>query len=139
MTEIVSCTWMSLESQRRHLCFLLNSCWVYSTYSLYRNKITCKTNNLKLMSTRPNTQCRSVFSICDSTHRNGPVGSEVQNWLLLFPKWLFFISILVQKFLKSDIVVLKYGTIIDNVITNWWKIYFEKKALKFVNLGKVLT
>ncbi len=31
-----------------------------------------------------------MWCICDSTHRKGPVVSEDQNWLLLFPKWLFF-------------------------------------------------
>ena len=41
-----------------------------------------------------------------------------------------FISILVQKDLKSDIAFLRYGNFIEDVITDWWKVDFEKKALK---------
>ncbi len=38
-----------------------------------------------------------------------------------------FISILVQNFLKSDIAFLRYGNFIEDEITDWWKVYFEKK------------
>ena len=32
-----------------------------------------------------------VKTICDSTHRKGPVVSKEQMDFLLFPKWLFFL------------------------------------------------
>ncbi len=59
-----------------------------------------------------------LYNICDSTHRKGPVGSsEDQNWLLCyFLNGCSFSSILVQEYLKSDIVFLRYGNFIDDVI-----------------------
>ncbi len=41
-----------------------------------------------------------------------------------------FISILVQKVLKLDIAFLSYGNFIEDVITDWWKVDLEKKALE---------
>ncbi len=41
--------------------------------------------------------------------------------------------------LKPDIALPRYGYFID-VITEWWKAYFEKRLLKFPgDLGKVLV
>ena len=69
---------------------------------------------------------------CVSTHRKGPVVSEDQNcvFAIILLNCCSFISILVQKLLKSDIAFLRYGNFIEDVITDWWKFDFEKKALK---------
>ncbi len=37
---------------------------------------------------------------------------------------------LVQKVLKLDIAFLSYGNLIEDIITDWWKVYFEEKVLK---------
>ncbi len=53
-----------------------------------------------------------------------------------------FISILVQKFLKSDIAFLRYGSFIEDVITGWCMVeswFWDKGSLKFRNLFKVLV
>ena len=41
---------------------------------------------------------------------------------------LSFSLILVQKCLRSDIVFLRYGNFIVDVITDWWKVASEKKG-----------
>ena len=46
-----------------------------------------------------------------------------------------FSSILLQ----SDIAFLRYGNSFDDIIEDWWKVYFERGLLKFWHLGKVLT
>ncbi len=40
-----------------------------------------------------------------------------------------FSSIMVQKILKLDIMFLRYGNFIEGIITDWWKVNFDKKAL----------
>ncbi len=42
-----------------------------------------------------------------------------------------------QKDLKSNIPFLRYGNFIDDVITDWWKVHFQKKrVLKFGKSGQ---
>ncbi len=58
---------------------------------------------------------------------------------LLFPKWLIFHLNFGAKFLKLDIVFLRYGNFTEDVTTDWWKVDFEKKALKNWESVKVLV
>ncbi len=54
-------------------------------------------------------------------------------WVMTFCYFLNgcpFSSILVQKCLKSDIAFLRYGNFIEDIITVWWKVDYEKKSLK---------
>ncbi len=39
-------------------------------------------------------------------------------------------AILSSQFLKSGIAFLRYGSFIEDVLTDWWKLDFEKKTLK---------
>ncbi len=45
---------------------------------------------------------------------------------MLFPKWLFFHLNFDAKFLKSKSAFLRYCNFIEDVITDWWKVDFEK-------------
>ena len=75
--------------------------------------------------------CTFKVIICVSTHQKEPVVSEDQSGLFChFLNDCSFNSILVQNFLKSNIVFLRYGNFIEDVLTDWWKVDFEKKALK---------
>ena len=76
-----------------------------------------------------------LFSLCDSTHQNTPVGSEAQNWLSflcsnikidLFRKCYSISSLWVQKLLKSDFAFSRYGNFIDKIIIDLWKLTLEK-------------
>ena len=60
------------------------------------------------------------------------LGQKIKiDFLLYFLNDCSFISILVLKFLNSDIAFLRYGNFIEDVvITDWRKVDFENKALK---------
>ncbi len=73
-------------------------------------------------------------------HQKGPVVSEDQNWLFA----IFWIAVLSAQlnaifFLKSDIGFLRYGNFIQDIITDWWKVDFEKKAILRAKLTILCT
>ncbi len=55
-----------------------------------------------------------------------------------FPKWLFFQLNCGAKNIEIGIAFWRYGNVIDNVITDWWEVDFEKSPLTVGNMGKVL-
>ena len=71
------------------------------------------------------------------THQKGPGFSEDQNWLLAFPKLLFFRLNFGAKVFKLDIAFLRYGNLIENVASDWW--ILTKSLVKFGNLYKELV
>ncbi len=58
------------------------------------------------------------------------LSQKVKTVFLLVPKiyGCSLRSILVQKFLKSDIAFLRYGNFIEAVIVDWWKVGFREKG-----------
>ncbi len=57
--------------------------------------------------------------------------SGVQIGFLLFPKWLFFqLNFGGDFFFKLDIAFSRYGHVINDIITDQWKVDFEKKSPK---------
>ncbi len=72
------------------------------------------------------------INLWDSTHWNGPVGLEVQiDFLLFHHKYLFF----QLNFGIRQCILEIWQSLMIHVITEWWKVDFEKKALKFWESG----
>ena len=115
--------------------------------------ITTQGENQRQLYIKYCTKLRLCHTLCDSTLRKGLVVSQDHNCCFLsFPKWLicqlnfwgknfeivhcgFFFFLF---FLSFFLFFFRYGNFID-VITDWWKVDFQKKALKFGNLYKVLV
>ncbi len=43
-----------------------------------------------------------------------------------------------QNVLKSDITFLRYGNFIEDIITDGWKVHFNKKAHKFFESVQII-
>ncbi len=65
-------------------------------------------------------------------HETGPVGfrKKFEIDFLLFSKWLLFSAQCCHNFFFKYIAFLRYGNFMDNIVTDRWKVHFEKKALK---------
>ncbi len=75
-------------------------------------------------------------AICDSIYRNKPVEFKVD--VLLFPTGLFFQLNLGAKILEiTQWIFFRNGNFIIGIITDWWKVNFEKKALKVWDFGRI--
>ncbi len=78
-------------------------------------------------------------NICDSTHQNG-LRSDFQNWLFALSQMtvlsVLSAQFLVQKMLKSDSAISRYGNFIDGIIKYHWKVDFKKTGLKVLESGK---
>ena len=107
-------------------------------------KFRIYTNHSAQECVTPSIKMSQMLSICDPICQNETwskliyVSQHIERDQLS-PKikltfWYFqngcsFISILVQKILKLDIAFLRYGNFIEDVMTDWWNVDFEKKAL----------